>query len=142
MSIRVERTGTGFHFTASNEMGRTVEMDASPAIGGENLGVRPMEMLLCALGGCSGIDVITILKKQKLDPSGFSIKIDGEREQGKEPSLWKNIHAEFSFAGNLEPNKVIRAVELSMEKYCSVAKTLEQTATLTFSIMLNDKKIK
>jgi putative redox protein len=117
-------------------------MDASPTIGGENLGVRPMEMLLCALGGCSGIDVISILKKQKQEPSDFSIKIDGEREQGKEPALWKNIHAEFSFAGNLDAQKLIRAVELSLEKYCSVAKTLEQSATITYTIILNDKKIK
>lgn len=142
MAIRVERIGNGFHFKAANEVGREVEMDASPTIGGENKGVRPMEMLLCALGGCSGIDVISILKKQKQEPSAFSIKIDGERESGKEPALWKKIQVDFSFAGNLDAPKVIRAVELSMEKYCSVAKTLEHSAEITYSVTLNDKKIK
>ena len=100
-----------------------------------------MELMLMALGGCSSIDVIMILNKQKLDPTSFKVEIVGEREEGVEPSLYRNIKVRFIFTGDLPEDKLYRAVELSMTKYCSVAKTMEPTAKITSEIELNGKMI-
>jgi putative redox protein len=139
--VSMERVSGKFHLEAKNESGNTIEMDGSPKIGGENKGVRPMELMLMALGGCSSIDVIMILNKQKLDPTSFKVEIDGEREEGVEPSLYRNIKVRFIFTGDLPADKLYRAVELSMTKYCSVAKTMEPTAKITSEIELNGKMI-
>lgn len=141
MKIQLERKNAHFHFEGKNESGNVLNMDANPSIGGEGKGVRPMEMLLMALGGCSGIDVVSILRKQKQEVRSFSISVDGEREAGKEPSLFRIIHVVFTLGGELDPVKVKRAVELSMEKYCSVGKTLEATAKITYEICLNGNRI-
>jgi putative redox protein len=133
MLIQVVNKGN-FHFEAANEGGQKVNIDASPAIGGENKGARPMELLIMGLGGCSGIDVVNILKKQKIELKNFKISIDAEREADAVPSLFTKIHVTFIFDHEVDKNKAERAVSLSMEKYCSVAKTLEKTATLTSSV--------
>lgn len=126
---------------ARNEDGNTVHIDNSPAEGGSKLGVRPMQMLLMGLGGCSAIDIIGILNKQKQKIDDFSIEVDGEREQGVIPSLFETIKVSFMFSGDLDPAKVKRAVNLSMEKYCSVTKTLEKTADISYTIFLNKEEI-
>ena len=85
-----------------------------------------MQMLLMGLGGCSGIDIVSILKKQRQTVEGFRMLIEGERQQGKEPSLWKSILIVFELKGRIDPDKAKKACELSMEKYCSVAATLKE----------------
>ena len=132
MEIKIKRINDDYKMEAVNELGKSVIMDASSAIGGGDDGARPMELLLMALGGCSGIDIINILKKQKADLQSLQITINGEREPGAVPSLFRKIDVRFSLAGNLDADKVERAVELSMEKYCSVAKTLEKTAAISY----------
>lgn len=134
MRIRLQQDGNSFHFVAQNEQNNDVHIDASPAIGGQNKGARPMELLVMGLGGCSAIDVISILRKQRIEVEGMRIEIDAEREPDVIPSLFRNIHIVFIFKGAIDLAKVERAVALSMEKYCSVAKTLEKTATITSSI--------
>jgi len=141
MKVELKRLDDAFHFEARNEEGNTMQFDASPALGGSNKAVRPMQSLLMALGGCSAIDVVSILKKQRQPLDDLGIEIDGQREQGKEPSLFEKIHVVFRLKGNVEAEKAQRAVDLSMEKYCSVAKTLEKTATITYEVHLNDSKI-
>ena len=79
------------------------------------------------------IDIINILQKQKIEVQNMNVKINAEREQEAIPSLFTNIHITFTFKGTIDQNKVTRAINLSMEKYCSVAKTLEKTATITYS---------
>jgi len=118
---------------ARNEQGSAVHIDASPDIGGENLGMRPMQMLLAAMGGCSAIDIITILKKQRQELKDLKVTITGEREKDVVPSLYTDIHAHFRVYGNLDSDKVEKAVSLSVEKYCSVARTLEKTAKITYT---------
>jgi len=124
---------------AVDEQGHKVLMDSSLENGGKNNGVRPMQMLLMGLGGCSAIDVAMILKKQRQELSDFKIEIDGEREKGKEPSIWENVHIIFHLSGeNLDPDKAARAVELSMTKYCSVAETLRRAGgNLTWETRVN-----
>lgn len=138
MKIELKRKNNAVHFEASNEDGVRVNIDGSPELGGENRGARPMQMLLMALGGCSGIDVVSILKKQRQEITDFHISIEAEREKGKEPALFETIHVRFQLTGNLDKEKVERAVSLSMDKYCSVAKTLEKTAKITYSVSVNE----
>jgi putative redox protein len=98
-----------------------------------------MQGVLAALGSCSSIDVISILQKQKQEITAYLVTIDGQREQGKTPSLFTTIHLHFSLKGkNLESGKVQRAIELSVDKYCSVAKILEKTATITHSFTIEN----
>jgi putative redox protein len=141
MHIDLIRRNNAVHFEATTSEGNSIHFDGSPEIGGEGLGVRPMQSLLMALGGCSGIDVVMILQKQKQEITSFQMGIDGEREQGKDPALWKTIHVEYKLEGPIAPEKAKRAVELSMEKYCSVAKTLEANATITWTVLLNGEPV-
>jgi putative redox protein len=123
-TIQLSRTHGDFGFEATDESGHSIKMDSSPESGGLNYGVRPMQTLLMGLGGCSAIDVISILKKQRQDVVDYKMTISGEREKGKEPSLWETINVEFHLYGDIDPDKASRAVDLSINKYCSVAATL------------------
>jgi putative redox protein len=117
----------------------TVRFDSSLENGGKNSGVRPMQSLLMALGSCSGIDIVSILKKQKQRLDALKMTIEGEREAGKEPSLWKTIHVLFEFSGDIDPDKAKRACQLSIEKYCSVAETLRRAgAEINWSVVVNN----
>jgi putative redox protein len=123
-TIQLQRVHGDFGFQATDENGHSIKMDSSPESGGEDFGVRPMQTLLMGLGGCSAIDVISILKKQRQEVVDYKMTISGEREKGKEPSLWKSINVEFHLYGNIDADKASRAVDLSINKYCSVAATL------------------
>ena len=133
VKIELSRVSDTFHMEAKNESGNAVHIDASPDIGGTNKGMRPMQMLLAALGGCSAIDVINILKKQKQKLDDIKITVSGEREKDAIPSLYTEVHAHFKLYGEIDKEKANKAVSLSVEKYCSVVKTLEKTATVTYS---------
>jgi putative redox protein len=137
MHIELKRLDDAYHFEASNEDGNTVVMDGSVALGGKGLGARPMQLLLMGIGGCSGIDIVSILKKQKQVITGFDISIDGEREVDVVPALFENIAVHFQLEGALDAAKVKRAVMLSMDKYCSVSKIIEKSAKITYRVSLN-----
>jgi putative redox protein len=138
MLIELKRVDEDFSFEARDTQGHIVRIDAGAATGGHDQGVRPMQMLLMGLGGCSGIDIVSILKKQKQRIEDFTIQIDGDREGGKEPSLWESATIRFLLKGDIDPGKAQRAVELSMTKYCSVAETLRKSGTrLTWSVTVN-----
>ncbi len=122
--IELSRVSGDYGFEATDEYGHTVKMDSSPESGGMNYGVRPMQMLLMGLGGCSAIDVIAILRKQRQEVRDYKMVINGDREPNKEPSLWKEINIEFHLYGNIDPDKAQKAADLSIGKYCSVAATL------------------
>lgn len=131
VKIAIEREGSDYHMIAKNDSGNSIHMDSSPDSGGKNEGMRPMQLVLAALGGCSTIDVISILRKQREDLKDIKVEVEGDRDQNVVPALYKAIHVHFKLYGSLDPEKAARAVQLSFEKYCSVAKTLEPTATLT-----------
>ena len=126
VQVELERVNGDFGFEARDANGHVVRLDTSPETGGTNFGVRPMQMLLMGLGGCSGIDIVSILKKQRQVIDGFQMKIEGEREAGADPSLWQSVTIVFELKGNIDLAKATRACELSMEKYCSVAETLRK----------------
>ncbi|MCL6524073.1 MAG: OsmC family protein [Thermoflavifilum sp.] len=129
MKIHLHRVDDAFHMQATDEQGHIVDIDSSPQQGGKGNGVRPMHLLIMGLGGCTAIDVIMILKKQRQDIHDFHITIEAEREKNKEPALWEKAHIQFTFTGQIDPGKAERAVELSMQKYCSVAETLRRGGT-------------
>jgi len=133
MKITIDRVDDAFQMEAKNERGQIITMDNSSASGGKDTGYRPMEMLLVAIGGCSSIDVIDILKKQREPLENLHVEINGEREPDKVPSLFEEIDLHFTLEGDLNDGKVKRALDLSLEKYCSVAKMLEKTAHITYS---------
>jgi putative redox protein len=122
--IELSRVQGDFGFEATDDNGHTLKMDSSPESGGQNYGFRPMHTMLTALAGCSAIDVIAILKKQRQEIKDYKMVITGEREKGKEPSLWQEIEMEFHLYGDIDEDKAAKAVELSLGKYCSVAATL------------------
>jgi putative redox protein len=136
--IELSRVSGEYGFEARDENGHTVRMDSSPESGGQNFGVRPMQMLLMGIGGCSAIDVLAILKKQRQEVKDYKMIITGERESGKEPSLWKDINLEFHLYGDIDEDKANKAVELSINKYCSVSATLEKAgAAISWQVIVH-----
>ena len=128
-TIHLSRVHGDFGFVATDQNGHSIQMDSSPESGGENFGVRPMQTLLMGRAGCSAIDVISILKKQRQEVADYKMTVSGERESDKQPSLWKSINIEFHLYGDIDPDKASRAVDLSVNKYCSVAATLMGSGT-------------
>lgn len=141
MEVNLTRVDQDFHFAAKGASGVEVHMDGSPEIGGHNAGARPMEMLLMGLGGCSAIDVIQILKKQRQQIDTFDIKVTAERTPGEVPSLFKHINVHFMLGGPLDEEKVQKAINLSMDKYCSVAAILYKTATISHTFEVTVGKL-
>ncbi len=136
--IKVERVNHEYHLVGTNERGNQVHMDSTLGESNGSLGAGPMQLLIMGLGGCSGIDVLSILQKQRQPVEDFSIDLTAERAEGEIPSVYKKIHAHFVLTGELDSDKVRRAIELSLEKYCSVAKTLRSTAEITYSYTVNE----
>ncbi len=109
------------HFRATSGTGHDVDLDGPPESGGENLGCRPMEMLLMGLGGCASYDVVTILRKSRNEISACEVQVTAERVDAV-PAVFESIHLHFTVSGhNLDEKKVSRAVGLSADKYCSAS---------------------
>src|SRR3954462_2421639 len=141
VKIELQRVQGDYGFEATDANGHKVQIDSSPEAGGINFGVRPMQLLLMGLGGCAGIDIVSILKKQRQVVEGFDIKIEGEREAGVEPSLWKTVNVVFELKGDIDLEKARKACALSMDKYCSVAATLKQAgAGITWDVRVLEKQ--
>ena len=118
-------------FVGESGSGHSVVMDGAPEAGGRNLGVRPIEMLLLGLGGCSSFDVVMILKKSRQKINDCEVLLEAERA-AEDPKVFTRIHLHFIVKGhNLAPEKVGRAVKLSAEKYCSASMMLGKTAEIT-----------
>ena len=138
IKVELSRVHGDYGFEVKDAYGHTVKIDNSPEHGGQNFGVRPMQLLLMSLAGCSGLDVISILKKQRQEVTDYKMIVNGERESGVEPSLWKNVFVEFHVYGNVDEDKAKRAAELSMNKYCSVTETLRRAGTnLQWSVFVH-----
>lgn len=136
MNIKLNRIESPYVLEARNESGNSIRIDASPEIGGKNSGPRPMELLIMGLAGCSSIDVLMILNKHRIEVKDYSVEVDADREKVEEANLFKSIHMKFKVKGDFKEEQVKRAIDLSLEKYCSVAKTLEKTATITYEFEL------
>ncbi|WP_316806444.1 OsmC family protein [Pedobacter agri] len=137
MNINLIRKSGKFNFEAENEGGFTVELDAKTAIGGEGKGFRPMEMLLVGLGGCSGIDMINVLTKQKEPLDDIKIAINATRKDEEMPPIFDVIDIHFELSGDLNPTKVERALAMTFDKYCSVSNILGRSAKINFTYNIN-----
>jgi len=121
----------GVSFVGQSESGHSVVMDGAPESGGKNLGVRPMEMLLMGLGGCSAFDVVLILRKSRQQVTDCVADLDATRADS-DPKVFTKIHVHFTVTGKgLDPKRVEQAVKLSAEKYCSASIMLGKTAGIT-----------
>jgi putative redox protein len=121
----------GMLMVGKSHSGHSITMDGPPEIGGENLGVRPMEMLLLGVAGCTMIDVVTTLKKMRQDLTNCETKLSAERAD-EHPKVFTDIHIQFIVKGkDLDPKKVEKAITLSAEKYCSASIMLGKTASIT-----------
>jgi putative redox protein len=138
MEINLIRKNEKYNFEAENPAGEKVQLDAKPEIGGEGKGFRPMEMLLVGLGGCSGIDVVNVLKKQKEPLTDIKINIKASREEEQTPSIFKEITIHFDLYGALNPQKVERALALTFEKYCSVSNIIQRSAQIHFNYTIHE----
>ena len=120
----------GMQFRADSGSGHSLTMDASSEAGGQNSGIRPMEALLAALGGCTGMDVVTILRKKRQEVTGYEINVSGERSD-EHPRVFTKIKVEHVVRGKgIDPAAVQRAVDLSATKYCSVIGMLSNVAEI------------
>lgn len=118
-------------FVGESDSGHSVVMDGAPDAGGRNLGVRPMEMLLLGLGGCTAFDVVSILHKSRQQLVDCEVEIEAERAE-EIPKVFTKIHVHFIVSGkDLDESKVAKAVALSADKYCSASRMLEKAATIT-----------
>jgi putative redox protein len=126
----------GSRFVANDAIGHSVVMDVSKEHGGEGSGLGPMQLLLVALGGCSGMDVVDILRKQRQKLESLELHVSGERVS-EHPRVYDRVHVEYRVKGkDLKEKFVQRAVELSQEKYCSVAATLRPKAEVTYNCVI------
>jgi putative redox protein len=120
-------------FSGKASSGHTLIMDADEESGGHNAGSRPMELLLVAFGGCSGMDVISILRKKRQQVTGLEINVKGEKSDSY-PKIYKEVHIEYVVKGKgVEKEAVERAISLSLDKYCSVGATLAKAGKITSS---------
>lgn len=137
MKTRIKWNGN-VSFLAESGSGHQVLMDGAPEVGGQNLGPRPMEMLLMGLGGCTTFDVILILKKGRQEVTDCVVEIEADRAT-KDPKVFTRIHLHFIISGrNLKQQQVERALNLSAEKYCSASIMLKNTVEITHDYEIVD----
>lgn len=128
-------------FEGLSESGHRIIMDASEEVGGENRGVRPMELVLLSLGGCTGMDVVSILRKMRVTYTSFEIELDADRVL-THPKVYERLMLRYRLEGDrASSDQIIRAVKLSQEKYCSVSAMLARTAEVLVEIVLNGETI-
>ncbi len=141
MKVTLDRVNDNFHFQVKNDRGYVVDLDKRKIQGGDDLGASPMELLLMGVAGCSGIDLIGILQKQRQEITSYKMDVEGERKELGEAKPFSKIHATIYIEGDVKPKKALKAAALSFEKYCSVSKTLEPTATVTYSVVVNGEVV-
>ena len=133
MRVQLDQIDDNIHFRARNES----DYEFSVASSAELEGVSPMEMVAMGLGGCSSVDILSILEKQRQTVDDFSVDVDAERATEQVPAVFTSLHVHYDVEGDVEPEKMRRAVNLSLDKYCSVSKMLEKTATISYTFTVN-----
>ncbi len=137
MKVVLERVNNDYLFEVKNKNGHSVLLDNNSKTTGKVEGASPMELLLMGVAGCSAIDIISILNKQKINPSSLRMEVNGLRKPEQIPSLFYQIDIIIFLEGNIGKDKALRAANLSYKKYCSVSKILEKTANINHKVVLN-----
>jgi putative redox protein len=129
-------TSSSMSFTAETGSGHLLAMDGAPEAGGKNLAPRPMELLLAGTGGCTAFDVVMILRRGRHDVTDCEVSLEAERAE-TDPKIFTRIHLKFRVSGRkLKEEAVVRAIELSKEKYCSASIMLAKTAEISYELEL------
>lgn len=124
-------------FECSNSLGKSCVIDGPASIGGGEDGLRPMELILMGLAGCSSFDVLNILRKQRQEIEDLEVKVEGDRADAT-PAVYTDILLKFKAKGKVDPTKLKKAIEISVEKYCSAAAMLSKTAQIRFEFEIVD----
>jgi len=139
MNIQLKQYNQHLLFKANSSTGSSllvgISEDKNP------VAFRPMELLLVGLASCSSLDILKILNKQQQFDFKYDVQVESTRREDEIPSVFKEITLHFIFEGEVAPIKIKKAVNLSLEKYCSVSKIIEQTATINYTITLNGKRL-
>ncbi len=125
----------GMQFVGQGESGHALLMDSDPNVGGEDTALRPVETMLCALGGCTGMDVISILRKMRTVPTAFTIEIADERAT-EHPKIITKAHIVYRFKGDVPRANAEKAIKLSMERYCPITNTINKVAQVTWEAVI------
>lgn len=139
MKVTLDRVNDNYLFNAKGKTGVPILIDNTSEEGAE--GASPMELLLMGIGGCSAIDVISILKKQRQKIDSYHMKVEGFRKEVKEARPFERVHVKIFLEGDIAPAKAKRAGELSFEKYCSVSITMENSVFVSHEILINGKLV-
>src|SRR5699024_5191865 len=131
MKVDLIRLDGNYHYEAKRKTGVPIHIDNGPG------GASPMELLLMSVGGCSAIDIVNILKKQRQTITSYAMEIEGKRKAFREANPFESIHVKILLEGDIDESKVVRAARLSFEKYCSVSLTMIDAVAVGYSIILN-----
>ncbi len=138
MSTKTNVTWTGDMAFEAEINDFKIKLDADEHVGGKNTGPRPKPLLLVSLAGCTGMDVISILKKMRVEPEYFNVEVDGELTD-EHPKYFNKIHIKYIFRGdNLPLAKLEKAVSLSQDRYCGVSEMLKKSAAITHDIIIEE----
>jgi putative redox protein len=125
----------GMKFVGQGKSGHAVIMDSAPASGGSDSAARPVEVLLASLGGCTGMDVVSILRKMKTEPKSLKVEIEDERAT-EYPKVFTKLHLSYYVTGEVPESNLQKAIDLSLAKYCPIANTLAGIAEITSSYVI------
>ncbi len=125
----------GMKFVGQGKSGHQVMMDSAPASGGSDSAARPVEVLLASLGGCTGMDVVSILRKMKTEPKSLKVEIEDERAT-EYPKVFTKLHLSYYVTGEVPESNLQKAIDLSLAKYCPIANTLAGIAEITSSYVI------
>jgi putative redox protein len=137
MKIHLKRVNESVLFEASNARGHTVRIEGSRNIGGTDTAPSPTEFLIMSHAGCTAIDVVELLKKMRQPLIHLEIDVDAPRADNEVPRLFRNIHLHYKIYGNVSPVKAEKAISMSIEKYCTVSKMIDQVAKITHSFEIH-----
>lgn len=140
MKVSLNRINDNYLFEAKGASGVPVLID-NKTENEPSKGASPMELLLMGVGGCSAIDVVSILKKQRQEITSYKMEVEGKRKEVRDAKPFESMHVTIFLEGKIDEAKAIRAAQLSFEKYCSVSITLEASVKITYSIVLNGKSL-
>lgn len=132
MNVKLSRLNDRVHFVAQNPEGNEIHIDGAPGVGGEEAGFRPMQLLLASVASCASMDLVDILRKQRAGMEDVEIEVSGERDHDATPSPFTKIHLHFRLFGEVDRTKAERALDLAVNKYCSVGETVRGVAEIDY----------
>jgi putative redox protein len=135
-TIKLTHTGQGLNFECKNERGGIINLSGLEEMGGAPKNFRPMEGLLASLVGCSSIDILSILEKQRYVPKHYEVEVEGNRKDGAIPAVFTSITVNISISKDVDENKLKKAIQLTQEKYCSVLFMIQHDCNILFNYVL------